>query len=44
VKLSDTPATVRTAPPILGQHTAAVLGELGYGPDDIERFKKAGVV
>src|SRR6187431_692000 len=29
LKLSDTPASVRTPPPALGQHTAAILTELG---------------
>jgi formyl-CoA transferase len=28
VKLSDTPASVRRPPPLLGQHTAAILGAL----------------
>ena len=28
IRLSRTPATVRTAPPLLGQHTEEVLGEL----------------
>jgi crotonobetainyl-CoA:carnitine CoA-transferase CaiB-like acyl-CoA transferase len=35
IKLSDTPASVHSAPPILGQHTDAVLAELGYSNEDI---------
>lgn len=44
VKLSDTPPSVRSAPPVLGQHTEAVLRELGYDPRAIEHLKAAGVV
>jgi hypothetical protein len=33
IKLSNTPGSVRTAPPTLGQHTNAVLEELGLADD-----------
>jgi crotonobetainyl-CoA:carnitine CoA-transferase CaiB-like acyl-CoA transferase len=44
VKLSETPASVRTAPPTLGQHTTAVLTELGYDQDRISGLRTAGVI
>lgn len=45
VKLSDTPGSVRTAPPQLGQHTAAVLQqELAMSRDEIEALARAGVL
>lgn len=44
VRLSATPASVRTSPPVLGQHTAAVLSELGYDQDRIDGLKAAGVI
>jgi len=45
VKLSDTPGSVRTAPPLLGQHTAAVLqDQLGLTPSEIESLARAGVL
>jgi len=44
IKLSDTPASVRTAPPTLGQHTDTVLGELGLTADEIAGLRKRSVV
>ena len=44
VKLSETPPSVRTAPPTLGQHTTAVLHELGYDTARIDALKTARVV
>ena len=42
VRLSDTPPTYRLPPPGLGEHTAAVLTELGYPAGEIERLRMSG--
>ncbi len=44
VKLTDTPPTLRTPSPELGEHTAAVLGALGYAAADIDALRARGVV
>ena len=44
IKLSATPATLRTPPPVLGQHTDAVLAELGYSPGDISQLRETRVI
>jgi len=44
VRLSETPATVQGPAPTLGQHTDAVLDELGYEPDEISALHERGVV
>jgi alpha-methylacyl-CoA racemase len=44
IKLSDTPASLRTLPPTLGQHTDAVLRELGLDAAAIAALRAAGVV
>ena len=44
VKLSDTPGAVRTPPPTLGQHTDAVLKEIGFDASSIARLHAQGVV
>ena len=42
--LSATPATIRTAPPLLGEHSREILGELGYEPATIDALAAAGVI
>jgi len=44
VKLSDTPGEVKTAPPLLGQHTGEVLTELGYSDQEIEKLYQEKVI
>ena len=44
VKLSATPARVRRPAPTFGQHTAEVLGELGYDQAAIKQLAAVGAV
>ncbi len=44
LKLSETPASLRTPPPVFGEHTGAVLRGLGYADAEIEQMRSAGVV
>ncbi|HCI85336.1 MAG TPA: formyl-CoA transferase [Dehalococcoidia bacterium] len=44
IKMSRTPSEVRTATPDQGEHTDAVLSELGYDSETIESLHKNGVV
>jgi crotonobetainyl-CoA:carnitine CoA-transferase CaiB-like acyl-CoA transferase len=44
IKLSDTAASVRSAPPTLGQHTDAVLAELGLSVADITGLRARAVI
>ncbi|MFE5570366.1 formyl-CoA transferase [Amycolatopsis japonica] len=43
LKLSDSPVEVERSP-LLGEHNAEVFGELGYGADDLDRLRAAGVI
>jgi crotonobetainyl-CoA:carnitine CoA-transferase CaiB-like acyl-CoA transferase len=44
IKLSNTPGGVRTPPPRLGEHTDAVLRDLGFPEEEIGRLRAAGTV
>jgi len=44
VKLSETPGSVRTGPPTLGQHSAAILVELGYDQQAVRALADSGAV
>jgi formyl-CoA transferase len=44
VKLSRTPATLKTATPDIGQHTDEILGEIGYDAAAVKRLRAEGVV
>ncbi|MFT3953646.1 MAG: CaiB/BaiF CoA-transferase family protein [Piscinibacter sp.] len=44
MKLSATPVQYRRPPPLLGEHTDAVLAEAGLGLEDIAALRAAGVL
>ncbi|GBD12260.1 Succinyl-CoA--L-malate CoA-transferase beta subunit [bacterium HR24] len=44
IKLTATPAAVRSRAPLLGEHTDEVLSLLGYSQGDIAALREAGVV
>jgi len=44
IRLSDTPASLRTPPPTFGEHTEEVLHSLGFGAAEIGRLQADGVV
>ncbi len=44
IKLSATPATIRTMPPSPGQNTAEILKEVGYKESDVAGLKQKGAV
>lgn len=44
IKLSDTPGKVRIKPPLLGEHTDEILGELGYSSQAVSKLRESGAV
>jgi len=44
VKLSETPGAITAAPPVLGEHTDAVLRDLGVEEDQLAALRAEGVI
>ena len=44
VSFSECRAETRTPAPQMGEHTDAILSELGYTADEVEKMKQDGVV
>ena len=44
IHLSEAPFELRHTPPHLGEHSEAILGELGYDAAGIEKLREAGVL
>jgi len=44
VRLSETPASIRRRAPTLGEHTDAILAEIGYAEAEIVALREQGVV
>lgn len=44
VKYSETQPSIRSPPPMLGQHTDEVIAGLGYSAEQIDELKKVGVI
>jgi len=42
--MEKTPATIRMAPPLIGEHTAAVLSEMGYTSAEIGALAASQVI
>jgi formyl-CoA transferase len=43
VRMSETPVEAKSASPALGEHSAEILGDLGYSAEEIQRLKDEGV-
>lgn len=43
-RMSDSPATIRRPPPLIGEHTDEVLSELGFDAERVAQFREAGAI
>jgi crotonobetainyl-CoA:carnitine CoA-transferase CaiB-like acyl-CoA transferase len=43
-RLSETPTTIRSSPPRLGEHTDQILLSLGYSKHELDQLRQSGVV
>ena len=43
LNLTETPPTIRRAPPLLGQHNEEILNELGYSSESIDSLRDRGL-
>lgn len=44
IRMSGTPIEYRYPPPLLGEHNAAILGELGLSPEEIALLENEGTI
>ncbi|MBH1963945.1 MAG: CoA transferase [Comamonadaceae bacterium] len=44
MRFEGDPLPIRSAPPLLGEHSEAILAELGYAPADIEALRASEVI
>ena len=44
IKFSDTKTSIRRRPPLLGEHTKEILGEVGLSDSEIKELKESGAI
>jgi crotonobetainyl-CoA:carnitine CoA-transferase CaiB-like acyl-CoA transferase len=44
MRFAEAPLQTQSAPPLLGQHSDAILAELGYAPDDTAALRTQGAI
>jgi formyl-CoA transferase/CoA:oxalate CoA-transferase len=42
--MSETPGGIKRPPPMFGEHTAEILGEIGFSQSQVENFVEKKVV